>query len=171
MNKGLVVTREGINIDNLPEYVDKRCVGWVGHTQRLICLMTLDDQVDAEPSRSDSHFFRAFIVEDRTTRRISANMRFRYDDGICWYSVKLKDDEQRKKSRAEKVAHIQEDLEQVLAESITHFANGTPPPKGWINCHYPPDDEGNWQKTANWLFEFEPGNTTFKTQSGRANQE
>jgi hypothetical protein len=151
MNKGLVVTREGININNLPEYVDERCVGWVGHTQRLICLMTLDDEVDVALSRTDSHFFRAFIVEDRTTHRISANMRFKTEDRVCWYRVKLKEDGQQKKSRAEKVAHFQEGLEQVLAESLAHLANGAPPPKGWITCHYPPDDEGNWQKTADWL--------------------
>ena len=72
--------------------------------------------------------------------------------------------------RAEKVTHIQEGLEQVLAESLTHFANGVPPQKGLITCHYPPDDEGDWQKTADWLFEFEPRDAIFKTQSGGANQ-
>ena len=111
----------------------------------------------------DRPFFRAFIVEDRTTHRISANMRFRCDDRVCWYGIKLNEDEQQKKSRAEKVGHIQEGLEQVLAESFTHFANGASPPKGWITCNYPPDDEGDWQKTAAWLLEFESGDANFKT--------
>jgi hypothetical protein len=168
VNKGLLVSREGINTDKHPEYVDERCVGWVGRKQKLICLMTLHD-VNVVLSRAESPFFRAFIVEDRTTHHISANMRFRYDDHVRWYSVKLKEEEQQK-SRAEKVARIQEGLEQVLAESFTHFANGVPPQKERITCHYPPDDEGDWQTTADWLFEFEPGDASFKTQSGGANQ-
>jgi hypothetical protein len=80
-------------------------------------------------------------------------MRFRYHDRFFWYRIKLKEDEQQKNSPAEKVADIQEGLEQVLAESFTYFANGAPPPKGWITCHYPPDEERDWQKTADWLFE------------------
>jgi hypothetical protein len=166
INKGLLVSREGINIDKLPEYVDERCVGWVGRKQKLLCLMTLDDA--AVELSTESPFFRAFIVEDRTTLHISANMRFRDDDHVRWYSVKLKEEEQQKKSRAEKVARIQEGLEQVLTESLRHFANGVPSQNERINCHYPPDDEGDWQKTADWLFEFEPRDVSFKTQSGGA---
>jgi hypothetical protein len=148
MKKGLLVSRAGNNIDKLPEAIDERCVGWVGNKQKLICLMTLGDGIGVALSRADSPFFRAFIVEDRTTHRISANMRFRYHDRVCWYRIKLKEDEQQKNSAAEKVAHIQEGLEQVLAESFTYFANGATPPKGWITCHYPPDEESDWQKTA-----------------------
>ena len=94
------MSRAGNNIDKLPEAIDERCVGWVGNKQKLICLMTLGDGIGVALSRADSPFFRAFIVEDRTTHRISANMRFRYHDRVCWYRIKLKEDEQQKNSAA-----------------------------------------------------------------------
>jgi hypothetical protein len=157
---GFLVSGKGGNIERRQDDINETCSGWIGQKQKLICLMAVDEGIGAALSRGNSPFFRAFIVEDRSTYHISANVRFRFDDHVSWYRITLKEDEQQRKCRAEKVAQIQEALERILAESLTHYADGVPPPNGWITCHYPPDDQGHWQRTVDWMLMKEPRSTS-----------
>jgi len=51
-------------------------------TQKLLCLILLDDRIGSVLSNEAGEtFFRAFIVEDRLTGEIVMNMRFSYTDG------------------------------------------------------------------------------------------
>ena len=50
--------------------------------EKLVCLMVLDDSFARKLScTAGPAFCRAFILENRTTHRITALMRFKYEDG------------------------------------------------------------------------------------------
>jgi hypothetical protein len=130
--------------------IDESRTGWIANKQKLICLMALNDEVaQAMSSKAGEAFFRAFIVEERDSGNISCKFRYRYTDGGSWYTIELKDEEQ-KKSRAERVAKFQETMEEMILKALEHFG-GVKPPRAVFTSHFPPDDGGDWQKTIDWL--------------------
>jgi len=126
-------------------------VGWVMPDEKLLCLMALSDEIAAKvTNKAGEAFFRAFIVENRQTGIVKCKMRYRYADGDTWYTLQLKDEEQ-KNSRAEKVTKIQEGIEGTIRKALTVFSGGIEPPKEVFGCFYPPDDGGDYEKTLSWL--------------------
>ena len=124
-------------------------VGWESSKQKLLVLVTLDDDVAvALSSNAGEGFFRAFIVEDRKTGEITCNFRFRYKNGDSWYTI----GKQRATSRAEVVAELQEGIEKVITEAIMRLS-GLKPPKNIMHSYYVPDDGGDPEKTLQWLLE------------------
>jgi hypothetical protein len=122
-------------------------------TQKLLCLVVLDDKIGSVLSnKAGEAFFRAFIVEDRVTGHISMNMRYRYTDGDSWSRV-VPDAEKQKWSRAERVAYLQEGLEEILRTALNLFAGGASVPKNAVRCFYPPCPDGDPQLTLDYLLE------------------
>jgi hypothetical protein len=132
--------------------VDLDCVGFNLDTQKLLCLMLLNDQLaTALSDKAGEAFFRAFIVEDRLTGEIHARQRFRYVDHDSWSHLNL-NAERQKLGRAQRVAFLQEGIEKVLREALRLFASAEPP-KSAVLSFFPPDDEGDGVKTIKWLME------------------
>ena len=125
-------------------------VGFALDTQKLLCLIGLNDQLASLLGMPGEAFFRAFIVQERATGEILMNMRFRYADGDSWGQVKL-DTERQKLSRAERVAYLQESMERILRQALSLTAPGSPVPKDAVVCHYPPPPDGEPQETLDWL--------------------
>jgi hypothetical protein len=128
-------------------------VGFNLDTQKLLCLMLLDDELATVLSeKAGEAFWRAFIVEDRATGKIQARQRFRYVDHDSWAHINL-NPEQQKKSRAERLAFLQEGLERVQREAFTLLTKGLKPPENMVRSFFPPDDEGDGTNTIKWLME------------------
>jgi hypothetical protein len=120
-------------------------------TQKLLCLITLDDRIGAALSdRAGTAFFRAFVVEDRKTGDVSARHRFRYTHGDSWYAVTLSPEKQ-KLSRDEKVGYLAERIESFMQQGCEKLA-GMKPPKKMMERFYPPEPEDGG-KTIQWLIE------------------
>ena len=133
--------------------VDLDCVGFNLGTQKLLCLMVLNDELAAAiVDKAGEAFWRAFIVEDRATGDIHARQRFRYVGHDSWSHLKLTA-EQQKRSRAERVALLQEGLERVQRGAFTMLTKGMKPPKDMVLSFFPPDDEGDGTNTAKWLLD------------------
>jgi hypothetical protein len=129
-------------------------VGWHSNNQKLIVLMVLDDEVGKAVTldTAGEAFFRAFIVEDRTTQEISCNFRFRYAKGDSWYSIGPRPHS----SRAERVADLEEGMRFVLRTALGKLVEdvgGLEVPDNIITSYFPPDDEGDGMKTIAWLIE------------------
>jgi len=132
------------------EVEDDGCTGFNLNTQKLHCLIVLDDQVaKALSDKAGEAFCRAFVVEERQTGEIKLNFRFRYTSGDSWYRVRL-DPEKQKLSREERVEHLAKGFEHVLRMGAGLFAGGIAVPDGVITRFCPPDpDDG--MKTLEWL--------------------
>jgi hypothetical protein len=129
-------------------------VGWDINNQKLLVLMVLDDEVGKAVTRDTAGeaFFRAFIVEDRTTQEISCNFRFRYAKGDSWYSIGPRPHA----SRAERVADLEEGMRFVLRTalgSLIEAVADSEVPDNIIASYFPPDDEGDGMNTVAWLME------------------
>jgi hypothetical protein len=132
---------------------DLDCVGFNLDTQKLLCLMVLDDELAALLSdQAGEAFWRAFIVEDRVTGEIHARQRFRYVDHDSWSHLNL-NAERQKKSREERVDYLRGGLEFVLRGAFAMLTKGAPAPKDMVVNFFPPDDQGDGNNTLKWLIE------------------
>jgi len=121
--------------------------GWNANEEKLLALMVLSDARAEELSRlAGEAFFRAFIVENRTTGAVSMNFRFRYRDGKdSWFQVPPKAGQ----PRAEALQQLREGVAQMVLQAAELMGVSLSPLD--VECFQPPDDEGNWERTIQWL--------------------
>jgi len=126
--------------------------GFNSETQKLHCLITLNDEVGkALSSKAGETFFRAFVTEERDDGEITARFRFRYRDGDSWFQIRL-GPEHRKLSVKEQVEHIVKGItEKTLLAGLQMVAGGVAVPGRVVACHYPPEPD-DAKKTVDWLF-------------------
>jgi hypothetical protein len=125
-------------------------VGFNLNTQKLHCLIVLDDRLASKLSdKAGEAFFRAFIVEDRKTGEIMANMRFRYKDHDSWFRI-CPDKEKQRLSTSERIEYLAGGVEKTQRTALMMLAKGKLAPKEAITRHYPPEPE-NSEATMDWL--------------------
>lgn len=120
--------------------------GWIAPDEKLRCHMVLDDGIGQKLSpRAGPAYFRAFIVEDRETHRISMKFRYKYinPDERNWYRLPTE------KTGDEGVRFLVAGMRKVLLLAATLLKVGIRPDH--ISEHYPPDDNGDWGATVIWL--------------------
>ena len=120
--------------------------GWVAPDEKLRCHMTLDDNLGQLLSpRAAPAYFRAFIVEDRETHRISMKFRYKYvnPDERNWYRFETN------KKGDEGVRYLVAGMRKVLLLATTMLSLKARPDQ--IEEFYPPDDNGDWGATIIWL--------------------
>jgi len=122
-------------------------VGWNANEEKLLALMVLGDARAKElSSLAGEAFFRAFIVENRTTGAVSMNFRFRYRDGKdSWFQVTPKAGQ----PRADALQQLREGVAQMVLQAAELMGVSLSPLD--VECFQPPDDEGNWERTIQWL--------------------
>jgi hypothetical protein len=114
--------------------------------EKLLCHIVLDDVYAQKLScRAGTAFFRAFIVQNRSTGIISMKYRFRYrnPDERNWYVV------EPKQQGPNTMAKLRDSIAKVLSISATTQSGGGPPPP--LYFFYPPDDDGDPAKTLLWM--------------------
>lgn len=119
---------------------------WDSHSEKLRCHLVLDDGIAKKLSpRAAPAYFRAFIVEDRATHRISIKFRYKYLDPAqrTWYSAStdLPD--------AEGVELFAAGMKKVLR--LAAAALGVTLTDDQFQAYYPPDDGGDPMSTIIWL--------------------
>jgi hypothetical protein len=133
-----------------PDSADDGKTGFNLNTQILHCLVVLNDQLaPVMSSEAGNAFFRAFIVEDRKSGKILANMRLRYKYGDSWFRLKIGPDKQHL-SREERIKYLAEGIAGVQGRLLEIVSGGVPPPKDAVICFYPPEPE-DADKTFDWL--------------------
>jgi len=131
----------------MPSKPEPGMVGWEAQKEKLLVMVVLDDDIGKlVTSRAGEAFFRAFVVENRGTGVMECRLRFRYTDHDSWFTITPKGD----KSRAEQVADFEEGMHHVVLTAMEMLA-GVKPPEKIVKSYYVPDDEGDPQKTVNWL--------------------
>lgn len=135
--------------------------GWNANTEKLLCLVVLDDHTANHlSSETGEAFFRAFIVQDRATGLIRMNFRFRYRDGKdSWFSVTPKDQQGA-------LAELRDGIATVLEQASQGI--GHPLKPGDVAYFEPPDDEGDFFRTIDWLVERDLINTPRVETKARA---
>lgn len=134
----------------LPKEIEDKCVGFRLDTQKLHCLIVMNDTIGKALShKAGKAYFRAFVVEDRETGEILTNMRFRYVDGDSWMTMRLSPEKQ-KLSRERRIEYLTHAVEDTMRTGAQVFADGAVPPKDMITCHYPPHPE-DAKDTLEWL--------------------
>jgi hypothetical protein len=121
---------------------------WDSNKEKLLCMMLVDDKYSGllSPNAGDA-FFRAFIVEDRKTKDVIIKFRFKYKNGKRnWYEATHKTLKGK-----EAMEYFRSGMELTLIEGTEAF--GLPVPDDFVQCFYPPDDEGDAMKTIEWLVE------------------
>lgn len=133
-----------------PGLKDGTSVGFDLNTQRLHCLIALNDNLALKlSSKAGEAFFRAFIVEDRDTGVVRCTFRFRYTDEDSWFKFKL-DKDKAALPLKEKIEYLADAVEGVLRLGSEIFTKGAAPPTEAVVRWYPPEpDDG--QKTFDWL--------------------
>jgi|SRR5215831_16007919 len=123
-------------------------MSWNTDEEKMLCLIVLDDDIGQaiSPIAGDA-FFRAFILENRKTGVVSCKFRFRYKDHDSWYEITPGSP----KSRAERVTELQEGMEKVISQTLARRIGIPKFPPNLLVSHFPPDDEGDPQKTIEWL--------------------
>ncbi len=133
------------------EIEDER-IGWRMDTQKLHCLLMVNDRLSEKLSdRAGEAFFRAFVVEDRTTGEVLMNMRFRYKEGDSWMRMTLSEDKSLL-SLKEKIEYLADGMEKTQRTALTMMSGGSAPPKEAVLRYYPPDPDSS-EKTLDWLME------------------
>lgn len=128
------------------------CVGFNLETQKLHCLVLLDDDIGkALSSKAGTAFFRAFIVEDRHTGEILTNMRYRYTGHDSWFRMRVGPDRQHL-SGDERVQYLAGAVEKSLRTSLANLSGGVPSPPEAVLRFYPPHPEDS-QNTIDWLLQ------------------
>lgn len=117
--------------------------------EKLVCMMVLDDSFARRVScTAGSAFWRGFILENRTTHRITAQMRFKYESGVrSWSEI----DPSEQREREAEIARLRCGLEDVLKTALLAFGVEAAEAEDAIQCFYPPDDQGDPMKTLVWL--------------------
>jgi hypothetical protein len=132
---------------NLP---DDDCVGFNLSTQKLHCLIALNDSLaPALSNKAGDAFFRAFVVEDRQTGNVFLNQRFRYKDGDSWMRVRLAKEKQAL-SLKERIEFLANGIEMVMRTATEVFAGGAQSPKEAVTRFYPPNPDDS-RATLDWL--------------------
>lgn len=122
-------------------------MSWEMDKEKLRCFITLDDNVALmlTKGRGGEAYFRAFILENRSTGQIMMKFRHSYKDGTKnWYEGKAKD-----KVGEEAVTFLREAIETML--TIACIAVGVELKPGNVQAYFPPDDGGDFNKTVIWL--------------------
>jgi hypothetical protein len=136
--------------NNAPEAIDEECVGFNLNTQKLHCLIVLDDRLGAALSNNAGEaFFRAFVVENRETGEVICNQRFRYKDGDSWMRMQLGPPHQHLDLEG-RIAHFADGIGRVMRLGLKISAGGAEPPEESITYFYPPNPEDS-QATYEWL--------------------
>lgn len=119
--------------------------------EKMLCLMVLDDSLAKRLSEKAGHaYWRAFILENRTTHRVYAQYRFRYeDDERSWFQIQPREQE----SLEVAIARLRCGLEDVIRTGLAVFGVEASMIENAIHCYYPPDDQGDPLKTIVWLEE------------------
>jgi len=122
---------------------------WVTQEEKLLCFMVLSDSMAKELTDiAGEAFWRAFIVQNRKTGKITAKYRFKYNDGHRnWFEVAPS----KNLSASDTVEYLRDGLETVLKMALDVF--GVDPQKiaRSIESFYPPDDGGDLEKTLEWI--------------------
>lgn len=122
---------------------------WDIDTEKLLCHMVLDDTfAPLVSSQAAPAFWRAFIVQNRTTGQIKAKIRWNYKvRGRSWTHMTpgptIKDP----------MNHCRRALENVLCQAMERMGIDMATAAKAIESFYPPDDEGDPMKTIAWLQE------------------
>ncbi len=138
--------------------------GWNANEQKLLALIAVSDARALElSSEAGEAFFRAFIVEDRITGVVSMNFRLRYRGGKdSWYRITAKPGV----SRADAFRDFREGIIQMAMDACEGLGVSLAPDE--IQCFEPPDDQGDWMKTLQWLLRRDLAEATIKGSFGRA---
>jgi hypothetical protein len=104
--------------------------------EKMLCLMELDDALAPRlSSTAGSAFWRAFILEDRTTHQVYAQFRFRYEDGVSsWFELQPKN----KTSVEAAAGELRCGLEDVIKAGLAIFGVEAAVVENAIHCHYRP---------------------------------
>jgi len=117
--------------------------------EKMRCLMVLDDVVAGRLScKAGPAYWRAFIMEDRTTHLVHAKFRFKYDNGKrdwCWKQPKVQTSPE---AATEELRCV---LEDIMKKGFGVFGIDKTAAENAIQCYYPPDDGGDPMKTLIWL--------------------
>lgn len=117
--------------------------------EKLVCLMVLDDSFAHKLScTAGPAFWRGFILENRTTHRIRALMRFKYEnEERSWFETNPSEEREREAE----IARLRCGIEDVLKIGLAVWGFETAEIETAIHCFYPPDDQGDPLKTFIWL--------------------
>lgn len=118
---------------------------WDTRKQKLRCFMTIDDRLGEHFGHAGVAYWRAFILEDRATGEVFGLYRFKHKDGSRNW-IRLTPHGQGQ-AAAETLRCGLEDVINTAASSV-----GLP---YRAECFYPPDDEGDPQKTIDWLLKYD----------------
>jgi hypothetical protein len=135
-------------------------VGWNANEEKLLALVVLDDARAARlnakhGAKHGEAFFRAFIVQHRRTGAVEMRFRFRYRDRDVWYKAGPASD------AATTLAEYLDGIQHALREAAEWMGETLEP--GDITPFYPPDDEGDWERTIGWLQERDLIQVTHRT--------
>ncbi len=124
-------------------------VGWNANKEKLLTLVVLSDaRAEHLSPMVGEAFFRAFIVQDRLSGEVGLNFRFRYKDGKdSWFSAKPKDGH----TPQEQARELREAMAEILLTAASAMGVSMSP----LDIEYfdPPDDEGEWERTVQWLLD------------------
>lgn len=121
--------------------------------EKILCEVILDDNIGSlMHAHAGDTFWRAWVVQDRTTGDISAKFRFKFDDGKRdWWEIALSPQHQTM-STAARVAHLQEGLEKFIRSRVVKaHPQHLEAPRDAVTTRYPPDDKGDPNATMRWL--------------------
>jgi hypothetical protein len=127
---------------------DAFAMSWNANTEKLLCLVLLDDKYAPRLSdRAGQAFARAFIVEDRASGEIRMMFRFRYKDPDerSWYEARPD-----QKKGIEAVEFLRHAIQDVWV-TATAMLGGRRLPDDAVKAFYPPDDGGDPGRTIIWL--------------------
>jgi hypothetical protein len=126
-------------------------IGWNGNEEKLLCLVVLDDRYAKRivPNAGEA-YLRGFIVQNRETKKISARMRFRYEDGRdTWFA--LDPSPGKPVNEQLEVGEIADRMTLAFLQPLKMMGVRDKAARDAIECHFPPDDGGDPGKTIIWL--------------------
>jgi len=116
--------------------------------EQLVALIVLNDARALRLSyKAGEAFFRGFIVRNRQSSVMEMRFRFRYQDGDSWFEVRQREGQ----PRAEAIREFREGITHVLLGAAAGLGVALEPSD--VMFFEPPDDEGNWERTVQWLVE------------------
>jgi len=124
-------------------------IGWRANEERLLCLIVLDDDVAKRLSATAGEaFYRGFIVQNRESGDIVLRQRFRYLSKDSWEETSVPGAPQQKAC---------EELKAMTASTMkgAAFMVGVELQSDDMAFFEPPDDNGDFMNTVNWLSERE----------------
>jgi hypothetical protein len=121
---------------------------WNTNQEKLLCFVLMDDgaaqrlNVNAGPA-----YWRAFIVQNRKTGKITAKFRYKYSNGTRnWYEITPKPEDQANPEAL--VARLVASFEDIYSIALSQFGVN---PADVMHAFYPPDDGGDAAKTIDWM--------------------